>query len=222
MQKRAPQFSSVWENNGQTMSTIAKSESVKEECDFVTMQKLAGMITLYNPDNEVVDHVASYVEGLSRLYVMDNSQVTSETLRESLARWPQVVYIPMGGNKGIAAACNRALDLAAEDGMEWLLTMDQDSSFMQGGFADFTAHLSEAEATYPRMYAYAATNSCDDNKSSENGSFSTPVKAITSGMIVNVAMARQAGGFDEDYFIDYVDYEFCYRCVRGGGDSCKI
>lgn len=178
--------------------------------------KLAGMVTLYNPEADVAEHVATYAEGLGRLYVVDNSPVPNTELVKALEAWPQVRYVPMDGNQGISRAANRVLELAAADGYDWLLTMDQDSQFMPGGFADFAAHLPEAQARYPHMYAYCATNTSDIIREVTE-MFSTPETGITSGMIVDVSKARQVGGFDEDYFIDYVDHEYCYRCVRGGG-----
>ena len=39
---------------------------------------------------------------------------------------------------------------------------------------------------------------------------------ITSGMLVNVNLAIECGGMNEDLFIDCVDYEFCYRCNEMG------
>lgn len=39
---------------------------------------------------------------------------------------------------------------------------------------------------------------------------------ITSGSLVSVAAWRDAGGFDEDLFIDYVDFDFCGRLADAG------
>lgn len=38
--------------------------------------------------------------------------------------------------------------------------------------------------------------------------------AITSGMVLNIKIARSLGGFDEGLFIDGVDTEYCYRVIQ--------
>lgn len=44
---------------------------------------------------------------------------------------------------------------------------------------------------------------------------------ITSGNIISVANALSIGGFDNDLFIDEVDYDFCYKGMRAGFKSLK-
>ena len=58
--------------------------------------KLAGMVTLYNPEADVAEHVATYAEGLGRLYVVDNSPVPNTELVKALEAWPQATRAFLG------------------------------------------------------------------------------------------------------------------------------
>src|SRR4051812_24739580 len=95
--------------------------------------KLAGTIILYYPEEKVLENVQSYLEQIEKLYVVDNTESNQSGLIENILQLPKITYLHDEMNKGIAARLNQVCDLAIEDGYEWLLTMDQDSSF-EGDF----------------------------------------------------------------------------------------
>lgn len=47
-------------------------------------------------------------------------------------------------------------------------------------------------------------------------------KCITSGTLTNVRACREAGGFDDELFIDSVDYDMCYSLQEHGYRVLKI
>lgn len=155
--------------------------------------------------------VPLYVEQLDKLYLVDNSPQKPEAIIAQLTTNPKIVYVSMHGNQGIAAALNKALDLAIADGFDWLLTMDQDSQFTENGFADYVSQLPRVLAQEQHVYGLCVTTLDDKERWP---TFSQTASCITSGMILNTDFARKAGGFRTDFFIDEVDLEFCYRCNR--------
>src|SRR3954471_22742180 len=91
--------------------------------------KLAGTIILYYPEEKVLENVQSYLEQIEKLYVVDNTENNQTELIKDILQFSKVTFLHDGINKGIASRLNQVCKLAIEDGYEWLLTMDQDSSF---------------------------------------------------------------------------------------------
>jgi len=91
---------------------------------------IAGVVVLYNPDPIVIQNIQSYLPFLYVLYVIDNSESPNMNIVEQLRELGEKIkYIALGENRGVAYALNLGATLAIESGADWLLTMDQDSSF---------------------------------------------------------------------------------------------
>src|SRR3954467_15747776 len=91
--------------------------------------KIGAVVILYNPGEEVVDNIQSYLPYVEKVYVIDNSEKQREELVSKILSLPNVTYLSDGENKGIAVRLNHASIMAIAEGFEWLLTMDQDSYF---------------------------------------------------------------------------------------------
>src|SRR5436190_6056253 len=174
------------------------------------MGKIAGAVILYNPDENLVKRVNSYIGQLERLYVIDNSEQPGELQFES----NKIVYVANRVNKGIATGLNQAAGLAIQDQMEWLLTMDQDSWFEQGSitsYLDCFSHFGDKESI--ACFGVEFLDHHPDSKTCEVAKVS---RMITSGTLMNLNSYRDIGPFNEELFIDQVDFEYCYRAVLKG------
>lgn len=174
---------------------------------------LAGIVVLYNPDNDVLENIATYIEELDCLYVFDNTEKPDIKIVTKIKEMPHVQYISFGENKGISYALNHALTLAKD--YKYLLTMDQDSKFYEGMMKRYKNYL---ESIYSKDNSVAMFSVHYDGLkiSTASNEFIDVERAITSGSIVNINIARRIGGFDENLFIDEVDHEFCYRARSKG------
>ena len=85
--------------------------------------RLGGCVVLFNPADDVVGNVETYLPFLGELVVVDNSTVSSPAVSE-IASMNGVRYLSMGGNMGIAAALNAGCHALMEDGFDVALTMD--------------------------------------------------------------------------------------------------
>jgi len=88
--------------------------------------RLSAVTIWYNPDSSAVENVLSYCVLMERVYIVDNSPTDNSRLSSKIKN---AVYIPNLKNKGIASALNTGCAMASEDGFEWIMTMDQDSSW---------------------------------------------------------------------------------------------
>ena len=100
---------------------------------------IAGVVILYHPDMELLlANIQSYNTGLKQLYVYDNSDTKTLGIEEALLKLnPSIEYKYFNANEGIAKRLNQAMDQASLNQYDYLLTMDQDSSFKAGDFEKY-------------------------------------------------------------------------------------
>lgn len=175
------------------------------------LKNLSAVVILYNPTNEVISNVLTYLDYVERLYVIDNSLGDNDDIVGVLLDNPKVIYEPKHENLGIAAPLNEVL--RKEYGKSrFLLTMDQDSYFEVGMFERYLSVITllddkEVIGISPRLLANTRTDDIN---------YEVAEKIMTSGNILKIKEALTIGGFDERFFIDEVDHEFSYRAARNG------
>ncbi len=171
-------------------------------------------VILYQPEKNVLENIRSYINLTEKLYIIDNSNTQSLIIHQ-LQQYPQVNYLSMQGNKGIAAALNVGVHQALQDKIDYLITMDQDSQFTNDVFYGY---IYTAESLFKKFSNAAVIGINYDGYSQKNPDQDIEVadEVITSGMIINLKIIKELGDFIEKLFIDYVDYEYCYRARKAG------
>lgn len=182
------------------------------------MFKLHGVVVLFNPDNNVLCNVQTYLSEVDMLYVVDNSEVKNEQLVRQLEQYEHLVYIDNGSNKGIATALNIGAKNAISNGATWLLTMDQDSYFVEKSLFSLIAVIKSSPkinniGIYSPFHVTVNVRSTDQS-SAANGKLISVDTVMTSGNIINLAAYQDVGGFLDKYFIDCVDHEYCLALSR--------
>jgi len=174
--------------------------------------RLSAVVILYHPDATCSDNIKSYLEHVDILYVIDNSPQKND-FPADIIKSPKVKYFSDLENRGIATRLNEALQYSAAAGYDWLLTMDQDSSFEKDALMNYKKCI----AGFPNPNEVAMFGVEYGQKAIQEDC--SPVDAanlITSGSIVNIKTARELNGFDENLFIDEVDFEYCYKAKLKG------
>ncbi|CEG12614.1 Glycosyl transferase family 2 [groundwater metagenome] len=178
--------------------------------------KIAGVVVLYNSDETVIECIKSYIDEIEVLYLIDNSETKNDELLIKIKSFKKIVYIDNKGNQGISMALNIGARLAIQEGYDWLLTMDQDSKFL----SDKSIYkMIQAIPIYKKLaiicpFCVRSTIKFDNVINKSN--FSIVPGAITSGNLLNLKVYQEIGVFNEDYFIDYVDTDFCIRAMFNG------
>lgn len=171
--------------------------------------KIAGVVVLYNPDSKVWENIESYLYEVGQLYIIDNSDSKSQTPPSRISTRENVIYINNRANLGIAHALNQGARLAIQASFEWLLTMDQDSRAsdnMVGQLLSACQNIKKEE-----IGIIAPRYVLGFEKESPKTGIEDVLTTITSGNLLNLEAYSKAGPFREDFFIDYVDHEFCLR-----------
>jgi GT2 family glycosyltransferase len=131
-------------------------------------------------------------------------------------------------NTGLAQAYNAVLEFAAKRNIPWLLLLDSDteltSSFLitalkvsrvvQENVAALVPHITERTTVHSPRFAGAFRRRAIDLKTS--GIASREVIAINSGSVVRVSAVQVLGGFNTEFWLDYLDY-WLFRSLQRKG-----
>lgn len=168
---------------------------------------IAAIVVTYHPRaDQVFGNIRAFSDVVDRILIWRNSPeelVVPEDLEE------KVILMGDGQNTYMAKPLNMALAWCAQNGCDYLLTMDQDSLWIDAGHF-ISRCLSAAEKDVAIYAPYVI------------GQYETPAEdydaesVITSGSLVNVDIANKLGGFREDYRIYWVDGEFCFWARTNG------
>ena len=175
---------------------------------------IAGVVILYHPDIEQLsDNIQTYLNGLKQLYVYDNSESKTPGIEEALLKLhPSIQYHYFNANEGIANRLNQAIAQATSNQCDYLLTMDQDSSFKDG---DFDKYKLSIQSSGDSNVAQFGVN-CQPDFTLPKDEPEEVLTLITSGSVLNLSLTKHIGPFNEDLFIDFVDAEFSYRVIQNG------
>ena len=185
------------------------------------MEKCAAAVICYNPDiprlKACIDAAAGQVQ---KVYCFDNGSANVEEILALAAQERPagqcVELIRSPENRGIPAAMNEMLRRADEDGMTWLLSLDQDSVAGEGMAEKLVeAILSDESAALACPVVYDGRRGGPGEVTGEERIGETDF-CITSGCLMDVRKVLEIGGLDEWLFIDFVDNELCHRVRLNG------
>ena len=174
--------------------------------------KVAACVVLYNPEDEIFENISSYISNVDLLYIVDNSTTHNQKLIEKLLNtFTNIEYINNNDNLGIATALNIGCNKALVNGYDWILTMDQDSKFIN--FPHYLHCLETLEESNNIAILSANTNYNKEMKIPTQAicDFEEKFSAITSANLLNLKLFEQIGKFEDKLFIDLVDYDYCIK-----------
>lgn len=179
-----------------------------------TASDIAAVLVLYRPDPAVADNIAATAPQVDCLIAVDNTETPDPGFLARFSEFPNLDYVAMEGNRGIAAALNAGVERAKSEGFTFVLTLDQDST----PGPDLVTSLVACAASCPDAGLVSATHV-------ERGASPAPVPepgchpvltTLASGNLVSIAAWERVGGFDESLFIDSVDHDFCLKLHEAG------
>jgi rhamnosyltransferase len=192
----------------------------------------ATVIVTFFPDEDTLLYLKNLPKHCRDVYVVDNTPV------------PHIVSFPddknlhverLNQNQGLAIAFNKGIELAASQGHRNIFVFDQDTRIPPHYFEKMLQFKNAMDDHYPNC-ALCVPNFLDRNSGSfakypilsrysvrhrtcnnlESKSPEDALIAITSGTLIDYEIYRQIGPFRDDYFIDFIDNEYCLRVYRRG------
>ncbi len=185
--------------------------------------KTCCVIVCYFPNVEVLSQLCyAITSDGGQVILVDNTEsptLTGQNLPSGCS------LITLGSNTGIAHAQNVGVNSAIAAGAEVVAFFDQDSTIKTGFLTTLTSALSlgKPDIVSPLYVDDTSNNALPSTKVSRHGVTSTVHHCdslepylvdvvISSGTAASVEVFEVAGLFDEDFFIDFVDTEWCLRC----------
>jgi rhamnosyltransferase len=162
---------------------------------------------------------------VSKVFVIDNaSKPENEVALAGLCAEFGVVPIVNKDNIGVAGAYNQAANMAISQGYEWILLMDQDAIAPDGLVQQLMRGVDRWGGT--RLPAVVCPLSIDSDPSGHQSAVPDVDVAVeacmNAGSVVRLAAWKAVGGYDEDFFVDYVDHDFCFRCRQHGWEIVQV
>ncbi|GEO10495.1 glycosyltransferase [Segetibacter aerophilus] len=176
--------------------------------------KIAAVVILYHPTEDAISNIKTYYDWVDKLFVIDNTE-TKSLIQDDLSQLPKVSLFHDFENGGIAKRLNAACRLAIGEQFDWLLTMDQDTSFEVSTISAYLECFNEYKGK-EEVAMFGTKFSRHDQPISDDCASVRAEKLITSGSLLNVSLYEKIGGFDEQLFIDGVDYDYCFRAQMAG------
>lgn len=183
------------------------------------MKTVAVIIVAFNSDINRLKRLNSLLNDQGEIIIVDNSTVVDvqEEIR-SLCISERIIYIPLNGNKGIAAAQNKGIDWARKRGFEDVLLMDDDS--VPDSYLIF--NLMNQRRTAIGQYCVISARPISDhgkdlgNVRANNSQMTPCQEMMSSGTLIPMEIINLVGPFNEDLFIDCVDFEWGWRALKKG------
>ncbi|WP_413524482.1 glycosyltransferase [Carnobacterium divergens] len=177
------------------------------------MDKYSVVIVLFNPDSEFVQkNVNTLINNkqIDRVLLIDNSKSNLGDFNDILEC--KVDYLKLDKNFGIAEAQNRGIANLLKDDINGIFFFDQDSLISK----DFITKMimSDNEISSKQNNVGIITPSIVEQYSTiefESTNYHRVNETISSGSLIKKDVFLKVGVMEESLFIDYVDFEFCWR-----------
>ena len=214
--------------------TVARAEpgrSPAGSAPLPSSDRYCAAIVLYHPEGDLyLENVAAICEAGLAPIVFDNSEDAEARNRIRMAMAARfgdsVTLLSEEGNIGLSAAYNRIIAHAESlGGME---AVDPARSGLHGSRAvDQQSHRDLRARAHPagdgvlsgmamrrdaipyRVYQLGGGGNAGD-------SLIRVRMAPSSFSLIPLATIRTLGGFHDDFFIDHIDVDFCFRCHKRG------
>lgn len=190
------------------------------------MPKICMVIVTYFPNKDNIRSlIESIIHQVDKIIIIDNTPKPSVSLSDLDSSKIEKVFLMK--NYGIAYAQNLGMQMALEMCPDYILLSDQDSKFPK----HYIENMLKTFDVDDKVAAIAPTIN-DSNKDmrdpiivfdpiffrQKSPSFGIieVMQAISSGMIFRAEYLSKIGMMNEYLFIDWVDFEWCWRARKKG------
>ena len=194
---------------------------------------LSAVIVTYNPDERLLQLLDRLKGQVHHTIIVDNATRSERAgfLADAI-QFPNVTMIMNPENMGVAAGLNQGINKADMLGSKWVITLDQDSkpdtdmveklrSLLQcqensARIAIIAPRIIDSKLGRSSHFLRQRSLLLFERAKCDHGSLKNVTTVITAGAMIRLAVVKELGGFQEDFFIDYVDTEFCLRLRQRG------
>lgn len=182
------------------------------------------MVTYNTPPN--FQQIKAAFQFVKYIIIIDNnskSEIKSEILKFSNSN-PNCTSIFNDSNYGVSRAYNVGANYAKSIGIEWLFFLDGDAYFEKEYFIESFLMLREAMKLRINLGIICPIVADSEHlkMTKFKDKFSYIESSITSGIMININVFLEVGGYNEALFVEGTDLDFTRRIVKNGMKICRI
>lgn len=167
----------------------------------------AGIVT-FNPNiQEIEENIKNLARQVEKIYIVDNCSKNTKFI-SCISQYCTVIR--NSENKGLAVALNQLVQHAQQDKYTHILLFDQDSTITDGYVTSLTSCIHQNVAI---VCPIIQDKNKPDRTISAQGIINIS-RPITSGGLYDISIWKKLSGFNEDFFIELIDYEYDERCIQ--------
>ena len=195
------------------------------------------VLVTYHPNTDTLAKaLRSLCPQVDHVQIVDNtpSGLADSAIAEALdsAGQVNVTVRKLGSNRGIAYAQNFGIKCAQERGCEFVILSDQDTVFPSDCVKVLVGAIERLEQQGAKIAAigpaYVNSHSTDQrpyflgfdqgwtSKVQKDSGCVEVSGVIASGKLIRLSALQEIGLMNEDLFIDWVDFEWCWRAIASG------
>ena len=183
-------------------------------------QWVCAVLVTYYPSAAMIENFHNILAEVQEFVVVDNGSSEYEVNELRIAsRNLGFHLIENRENLGIAEALNQGVRWAKDKGYPWVILFDQDSktqgAFVERMFNTWLSHprRSQIASIHPR---YLVPETGRFGWYAPRAPDGSPFWSMTSGALMPTWIFDNIGWFASEFFIDWVDIEYCFR-IRAAG-----
>lgn len=181
----------------------------------MNVENLTLLFVTYNPDTDFYDRIKELSLLNYNIILFSNCKTSLKSNEILDNHYENISAFGSGSNIGLSKAYNFVCQKLYSEGFDRVLIFDQDTIILPKFYSyySFINDFCFDNFTILQLQSYA-----NDNKSNAVptiGVFETSF-IINSGSLVNLKTLSDIGWFNEGFFVDLVDYEYCIRSKYSG------
>lgn len=180
-----------------------------------TRKNTTAIVVSYNPDENFEKRVHVLQQVCGKVIIVDNG--TQNFLFNKCNN--DIFLIKNEENLGIAAALNQGIKKALTDvGCDYIITFDQDSEPPQNLLNSYNKIILNEKENIGLLGTWFSL----EGYNGDDVSWKKTKTIITSGCLHPTYLFEKVGFYNENLFIDDVDFDFSLRVVKAGFNNIRI
>ena len=192
----------------------------------MNINRIGVVIIVFHPNARLLESKLKKLGNDVAVVVVDNTPNETINIEQT-----NITYIPLRENTGIANAQNVGIGNILDRGCTHVVFFDQDSDFTEKYVRSIVDEYERISTVRKNLFLLGPTvinktngeeyrSVIHSDKKADQG-FIEKREIISSGSCVSVDKLNQVGVMDTRLFIDYVDFEHCWR-ANSKGYVCGI
>jgi rhamnosyltransferase len=175
-------------------------------------------ITVFNPEDTDISYINELSGVFDYIVVFDNTEGSLSNLNKDLLDKSNITVISNGNNDGLSVAFNTIFTYYSDNKQctaDYVCLLDQDSRMSKSSIQELMEIIEGQTVGNTAVYAPRIDYDNEEKEAIKEGLTSVDW-VISSGSFIRLDLLKTIGYFDENYFIDRIDFDFCFKvCLHG-------